>query len=358
MSIWTRRYLVTFAVAAVTAYLLTPVIIFLSRKFGILSYPEENKLHTRPTPVFGGVAVYLGFAIASVSIFYYTHAFKTIVAGGLVVLALGIVDDLRKVPAYIKLAVLFMLAYWLSLQGVVLQLLPVGFPLRDFLNLIVSIFWIAGVISAFNAVDNMDGLASGIACICAFMFFIVSVQTSQRFFGVLAIALAGSTLGFLKYNFKPARIFPGNSGSLFLGFTLAVLAVMGEWSENAFVSMVIPVMILAIPIIDIIFVVLWRHANGLTANVMEAIEYCDTDHISHRLQALGLSQRKVVFVLYLLSACIGIGAVILREAQQTGNALLLFIQLIMLVILIGTLLNIEKDKLKRFFYPKRRTKRG
>jgi UDP-GlcNAc:undecaprenyl-phosphate GlcNAc-1-phosphate transferase len=182
-----------------------------------------------------------------------------------------------------------------------------------------------GISSAFNAIDNMDGLAAGVAAIASFFFFIVAYQTNQLVFGGLSLSLAGACLGFLFFNFHPAKIFMGNSGSFFLGYILAALGVMGKWHKNEIIASSIPILILGLPIFDISFTVLWRHFTGVTRSFTDALNHCGTDHTSHRLVTLGIGKRRAVLLLYLVAASFGISATTLREAGPL-DALLLLLQ--------------------------------
>jgi len=338
MIIWIQRYLFVFLLSLSTALIFTPLVRRIALRFGVLDEPNERKIHTHPIPLWGGLAVYFAYAFSISLTFYYTNPLKSIVFGGLIVLLLGLVDDAKPVPAAIKLIILLGLTFWLSRYGIVIKLS--GIPIID---ISVTILWIVGITSAFNVIDNMDGLASGIAAIVSLMFFIVALASYQWWFGLLACALLGATLGFLPYNFHPAKIFIGNGGSMFLGFTLGTIAVMGEWSPNRFIAFTIPVLILAIPIFDIIYVMTLRYKQGLTPTLREIIIYCGKDHLSHRLMELGFKQRGVVILLYLLSLCLGLGAIMLKVEVTEYDATILIIQALLIILIIGVLLNIKTN---------------
>jgi UDP-GlcNAc:undecaprenyl-phosphate GlcNAc-1-phosphate transferase len=193
----------------------------------------------------------------------------------------------------------------------------------------------------------MDGLATGIASIVSLMFFIVAFSSGQWWFGLLSCALLGATLGFLPFNVHPAKIFIGNGGSLFLGFTLGTIAVMGEWSESRFIALTIPLLILAIPIFDILYVVILRYRQGLTPTLPEIINYCGKDHLSHRLLRLGFRQRGVVILLYILSLCLGLGAIMLKVEMNAYDAAILIVQAAMIILIVGALLNIKENNQHR-----------
>jgi UDP-GlcNAc:undecaprenyl-phosphate GlcNAc-1-phosphate transferase len=322
--------------------LFTPLVRRVALRFGVLDQPNERKIHTHPIPLWGGLAICLAYALSLFLTFYYTNPLKSIVFGGLIVLALGLIDDVKPISGMIKFIILMLLTVWMSHYGIIIRLSGIFV-----IDLIVTIFWIVGITSAFNAIDNMDGLACGIASIVSLMFFIVAFSSGQWWFGLLSCALLGATLGFLPFNFHPAKIFIGNGGSLFLGFTLGTIAVMGEWSQNRFIAFTIPLLILAIPIFDILYVVILRYRQGLTSTLPEIINYCGKDHLSHRLLHLGFKQRGVVILLYILSLCLGLGAIMLKVEMNAYDAAILIVQAAMIILIMGALLNIKENNQHR-----------
>jgi UDP-GlcNAc:undecaprenyl-phosphate GlcNAc-1-phosphate transferase len=207
--------------------------------------------------------------------------------------------------------------------------------------MITSVLWIAGITSAMNALDHMDGLAGGISFIACLAYLAVSMQAGTFFWGLLAVSLAGSILGFLCFNWHPAKIFMGDSGSFFLGFTLAAAGLMGGWSENPLKACIIPILILGLPIFDIAFVIVNRYIKGITTSIPEAIRYCGKDHIGHRMMNLGFSQKSSAKILCLFSAAIAISAITIRNVSSF-EAILLFIQVAaMYLILMFLMKNIE-----------------
>jgi len=206
--------------------------------------------------------------------------------------------------------------------------------------------WLVGVTSAFNGLDNMDGLASGTASIVASMFLAISVQsfflagteTPLSWFGMLSAGLIGANLGFLLYNFGPAKVFMGDSGSFFLGFTLAALGVMGEWTTNRVIACTIPVLILGVPIFDFAYIILVRVWRGETRTLRDVIEHCGTDHLSHRLVWMGFSQRKAVLFIYLISFALGITGVLLHNSTSNADSVLALLQGAAIVLIIIALM--------------------
>lgn len=318
------NYVVIFLASFLLSYLITPLVGFIATAFKIIDKPAKNKLHAKSTPRLGGVAMFISYSVPVLLINGFDHGARTILLGGFLILIIGIFDDIRRVSAVYKLILIFTVTLLLARQGIGLKL----FHDLPAINFFFTLLWVAGVTSAFNAVDNMDGLAAGLALISTAAFFIIALRTSQWALAGLSVALIGSTLGFLRYNFHPAKIFMGDSGSLFLGFTLASLGVMGEWSVNPVKASIVPILVLGVPVFDLVYIVIRRWLDGVTKGIIEAITFCAKDHLSHRLISLGLNQRKAALFIYLISICSSIGAIVLQNAAKM-DAILLFIQFIL-----------------------------
>ncbi len=339
---WSKRYFIAFFIALFTSIFLTPLVKKIASLLNFLDYPDGRKNHPTPTPVLGGLAIYIALVSGVFFTFYYSHATKVILLGGLIMLLMGIVDDKKPIPSTVKVLIILALTITLSRFGVLIKLFHLYVP-----DLLVTLFWVLFVTSSVNASDNMDGLACGISAIASVLFFVAALRTYQYLFGIISVALFGATLGFLPYNFKPAKIFLGNGGSLFLGFTLASIAIMADWSDYPLISYLIPVFILIIPIFDLSFVLLWRMRKGITKSIREAITYSARDHLSHRLENLGFTQRRTVIILYLLNLGIGISAVIVLPIDSLFEAGLLLFQSFTILFILATVINIGLRDLKR-----------
>jgi len=319
-------YLYTGAIAFVLAAFLMPLLIRLLRRFDVLDRVTTEKIHTQPTPRGGGIVIFLAFAIAVLLPDYRDNPMKGVMIGSFICLVVGAIDDLRGgVPAVMKLVALTWATLVMSLFGVQLKLFGF-FPL----DLFVTWLWIVGVTSAFNGIDNMDGLAGGVALIVSAMYLTIGLdahyaagtETSLSWFGLLAAGLIGANLGFLLYNFKPARIFMGDSGSFFLGFILAALGVMGEWADSRVVACTIPLLILGVPVFDFTYILIARIIRGETKTVRQVIEHCATDHLSHRLVWLGFSQRGAVLFIYAMAFALGLAGILLRNSTRGFDSVL------------------------------------
>lgn len=317
---WPRTYLVAGCVAFILAAAATPVAIYVLRRLGVMDEVAPNKIHTKPVPRGGGVVIFIAFVVAALLPGYRSHAMNGVMVGAFICLLVGMLDDwVGGIPGFYKLITLFFVTMILWYFGVRINVFK-----NDALDIGLTVLWIVGVTSAFNGTDNMDGLASGIAVIVSLMFFVIALQahiqaqteTSLSWFGLLAIALVGANLGFLIYNANPARIFMGDSGSFFLGFTLAALGVMGEWTENRVISCFIPVLILGVPLFDFAYIIIARIIQGETRTLRSIIDHCAPDHLSHRLVWFGFTQRQAVWFIYLIAAALGVSGILLRNTTS------------------------------------------
>jgi len=316
-----------FILAWFVADLVIPLLILAAQKWHAYDKPHTYKTHKDPTPFIGGVGIFIAFSVALLSTLRFEdpqiiRPLMGIMGGGAFVVILGLIDDYRPISAVIKLIVLFAATYILSKFGIRLTLAPITWPVifRDALDITLTLLWIVGITSAMNSFDNMDGASGGITVIASAATFIIAWQSWQSWLSYVALALMGSTIGFLRYNFhfKGAKVFMGDNGSFFVGYALAAMMVLGGWSGltqgpatqtgpgyDIAKSIIIPVMILAVPIYDIVLSTFLRYIHGTVSSIREAIIFCGRDHLSHRLVAHGLSKWQAVTGLYLLSLLTG-----------------------------------------------------
>jgi UDP-GlcNAc:undecaprenyl-phosphate GlcNAc-1-phosphate transferase len=291
------RYVLAFAAALAGAALLTPLVRWCAFRIGAVVAPRADRWHARPTPVLGGIAMYLAFAGACIGFAGLGPDTVPLLVCATLIFALGLVDDLKGLTPQVKFTGQIVVAALLIGMGTVLEILPwpvISYPL--------TFFWVVGLTNAFNLTDNMDGLSAGIGAISSTALFLFSLPYGNEVVALLSAALAGACIGFLFYNFNPARIFMGDCGSMFLGFTLAALSITGTWkhASSLVVTLLLPVMVLGIPIFDTAFVTLTRRLRG------QPISQGGRDHVSHRLVAMGFSERRAVLILYGISAMIAL----------------------------------------------------
>jgi UDP-GlcNAc:undecaprenyl-phosphate GlcNAc-1-phosphate transferase len=333
-------YILLFAFLGTGA--MTPVMAQLSHHWNLVDTPTDRKIHAMPTPRLGGIAVYFGF-VGSVLLNSILPDWMTaVLAAGTLLLIIGVIDDVRELPASVKLAGQLLAASIVIASGKVLTLFPAG-PLGDAANMALTLVWIVGITNAFNFFDGMDGLATGLAVLMAGFLGVVAFETHQPALGWLAIAMIGAGLGFIPYNFRgrePAVIFLGDGGSTFIGFTLACLAVKGNWADaDPIVSFSNPLLIFGVLIYDMVHITVERVITGKVRSVREWLDYVGKDHLHHRLErALGSRQASVAMI-FLLTICLGLAALALRHAGTT-EAVFLLLQAGLIVAMV-TLLEIS-----------------
>ncbi len=333
------RWLYILLFAFLGACALTPLMTHLSHQWGLVDQPSERKIHVHPTPRLGGVAVYLGFLGSVLLNSILPDWMIATLAAGSLLLIVGLIDDVRELPAASKLAAQLVAAGIVIATGNVLTLFPGG-PIGDVANVMLTLLWIVGITNGFNFFDGMDGLATGLAILIAGFMGAVAFETNQPGLGWLAIAIVGAGIGFLPYNFrgrKPAVIFLGDGGATFLGFMLACLAVKGNWSDhNPIVSFSNPLLIFGVLIYDMVHITVERVATGKVHSIKEWLDYVGRDHLHHRLErALGSRQASVAMI-FLLTICLGLAALALRGAGTT-EAMLLLVQACLIVAMITIL---------------------
>jgi UDP-GlcNAc:undecaprenyl-phosphate GlcNAc-1-phosphate transferase len=320
--LWLYLALLAFAAAA----LAVPIVRALAARWGVLDNPAARKVHAVATPLLGGAAVYAAFATTVLFNFTFSLQLKGVAVGATIVVLVGILDDIADIPARVKLAGQLAGVLAAMLYGVVLSVVPQWMPGALYLNLLLTVLWFLTVTNALQFLDGMDGLAAGLGVIAGIFFSIAALQTAQPFLMFLSAALVGACLGFLPYNFRPggATIFLGDSGASFVGFTLAGLAVMGEWSnDNPVVALLTPALILAVPLFDIAFVGVTRIVTGKVHSVHEWLAYTGKDHMHHRLEALGLTKRQSVLLIFFIAATLGLSALLLKVSTPHEAGLLL-----------------------------------
>jgi UDP-GlcNAc:undecaprenyl-phosphate GlcNAc-1-phosphate transferase len=335
-----------FVVSTVLSSLLIPVMKKVAFRYNVLDHPGYHKTHTNVYPLLGGGAIFgsfltiilagvgfLGLAkLGLLSVFpelqqHLLIQFPIFVAalsrllgllvGGSLIFMLGLMDDIRGVGfSYkIKFAVQIVAAVILVFGGIRLEFLP-----YDFLNWLVTILWVVGITNSFNLLDNMDGLSGGVALVISIILGILTIQQEQYFSALLLLTLAGSLIGFLRYNFSPSSIFMGDAGSLFIGYTLAALTVSNSYVTTRSISqlpIVVPILVLGVPLFDTfsVMVIRWKEHRPLFVG--------DNSHFSHRLVELGMSVRQAVIFIYLVTLCVGVSAILIPELNIFGSIIVL-----------------------------------
>jgi UDP-GlcNAc:undecaprenyl-phosphate/decaprenyl-phosphate GlcNAc-1-phosphate transferase len=298
-------------VAFLVTYLVTPWARKVSQKCGMVDAPNHRKMHTTPIPYGGGIAIFLGFLAAFIIIGSYTPKTTGFIMGAFLLVILGIFDDLKDLKALPKFIFQSIAAIVVINSGIVINMdliLRGHLPGLSFLAIPITFLWIIGITNAINLIDGLDGLAAGVSAISALTVAVVAFINGQAVIGAMALALAFAAIGFLPHNFLN-QVFMGDTGSMFLGFSLATLSIMGSVKLAAAFSALVPVMILAIPIFDTLFAIVRRIV------MRRPIYEGDKKHFHHRLLELGLSPKQTVIFIYVLSAIFGIMAIVSAEVR-------------------------------------------
>jgi len=371
---WAVIYAYIFVFALVVSLLCVPFARKLALKLGVVAKAHPDKAATGPTPLLGGAAIYISFAATILihlalllalgessflqrivppkvlhqiqevipGVIKQSGQLLSILLGGLLIAVLGIIDDKRELRPVWKLVGQIVCSLVVILSGIRITVFIPGFlP-----SCLLTVLWIVALTNAFNFLDNMDGLSAGVAAIASLLFFFTAAYLRQYFVSLILLALAGSALGFLRYNFPPASIFMGDAGSMFLGYTLACLTVVATFYSEGLrevfpdilpVVVILPAVVLAIPLYELITVSFIRWRKNLP------VFRASKDHFSFRLVNLGMTRRGAVLFIYLLTFCIGIGATQLPKVDLLG-AVAVFVQSVSVLIVVGLLEHFGKNE--------------
>ncbi|MDP4179830.1 MAG: MraY family glycosyltransferase [Bacillota bacterium] len=332
----TYEYFVSFILAFIVALSSTPIAKKAALKFGAVDIPnDERRIHKKPIPRLGGLAIVAGFfvsllfnivndAITNGVAFELSTQMLGLIGGMLIIVVVGVLDDIKQLSAKVKILFHLAAAIVVVIAGTKINVLY-GFTLSPYISYPLTIFWIIGITNAINLIDGLDGLAAGVSSIASLSLFFVSIITSRGDIAIITAVLAGSTLGFLPFNFNPAKIFMGDTGSNFLGFALGVISIQGTIKSYTAIAIAIPLLVLGLPLFDTIFAILRRLAGG------KSIMAADRGHIHHKLIDMGLSQRQSVVALYTASGALGLCAVVLA-GRGVLSAIILVVSISVFII--------------------------
>ncbi|MGM0419969.1 MAG: MraY family glycosyltransferase [Bacillota bacterium] len=312
-----------FLISLIITYVTTPIVRRLAIKFKVVDEPGRRRINIKPVPNLGGIAIYLGFTTAV--LFGSSSGLERtgIIFGGTLIMLIGVIDDLVELSPRVKLLGQTLAAGVLILAGVSIQFISNPFSEGMFylgwFAIPVTLLWIVGVTNTVNLVDGLDGLAAGVSTIAAVTLLVVSLQEGQVLTAILTAALAGSSLGFLRFNFYPARIFMGDGGAMMIGYILAAVSIIGALKSAAAMTLFVPVLALGIPIFDTAFAIVRR------LYYKQPIGRADNGHLHHRLLALGWNQRQSVLIVYGMSVLLGAIAVIVNGLNLQNGLPLVFL---------------------------------
>ena len=296
-------------------------------------YPKDRGVHKKPMPRMGGVAIVLGFTITVLMVNYFdksmdSRQFAGFLVGALLIAGLGVVDDMKNLPAKLKFCVQILAALIVIFSGTRIQVVlwPVTAYLQKF-SIPITLVWIVGVTNAVNLIDGLDGLAAGVTSIAAMSLMVLCIMTGSTTAVGLTAALAGACLGFLPRNFNPAEIFMGDTGSTFLGFVLAVTSILGVFKGYALLALIVSVLCVGLPVFDTICAMLRRMAKN------QPIMQADRGHLHHKLIDHGFSQRQAVLIMYTISLLLGLLAIFI-SFKDSGTIVVMALTVIVLCFII------------------------
>ena len=329
-------FIVSFAFTFAT----TPLVRRFAFKIGAIDIPKDNRrMHKKPTPRTDGLAIIFGFTVATLCFAQPSRQLYGTLAGAAIIAVMGVIDDCKNLPAKLKFVIQIIAALVVVFAGDIkidvftnpnfLSDNPY-WVLPEWLSVTLTVIWIVFITNAVNFIDGLDGLAAGVSAIMSISLVFISIRVGEYSIAILGIALMGSCFGFLPFNFNPAKIFMGDTGSTFLGFMLATLSIQGVFKSYAVISFAVPLLILGLPLFDALFAMIRRILRGQSPMT------ADRGHLHHRLVDMGFSQKQTVFILYAISGVLGITAVLLAESGVLRALLLVICVLILL--LIGSML--------------------
>lgn len=323
---------IAFLLAFITAYVITPYTIRLSKKVGALDMPtEKRKIHNGAIPRLGGLAVIAGFTVSTIYLLIVMNLEKTLslngsdaygvkllgfFLGALVLSIFCFVDDLRGIPPYVKLigqtlSAIIVVLFGLRMDKIVISHFNTVINGEIILS-ILTVIWIVGITNAINLIDGLDGLSAGIGIISCFSLIIIFALNGSPLVSILLVtALAGALVGFLPFNFNPAKTFIGDTGSNFLGYSLSIIAILGTAKTYTLLVLIAPLFVFAIPLLDT-FLAIFRRI--IKTKSIKGIFKADSEHLHHKIMKKGYTQKQAVFILYGISATCGMFAVILLES--------------------------------------------
>ncbi len=337
----------SFIIAFVFSFAFTPVVKRMAYKIKAIDVPKDGRrMHKRPIPRLGGLAIIFGFMVSTLCFGHMTKGLVAILVAAMIIAVMGIIDDAKALNAlpkfFVQIIAALIVVIWGGVKVEVFSNPIVWsgqpyFVMPGWASIVFSVFWIVFITNAVNFIDGLDGLAAGVSAIMTVSLVFISARLGDYSVAVLGTALMGACFGFLPYNFNPAKIFMGDTGSTFLGFMLATLSIQGVFKSYAVISFAVPLLIMGLPLFDAVFAMVRRIVKG--QNPMKA----DRGHLHHRLMDMGFSQKQTVFILYAISGVLGITAVILAESNALRAVLLLVCVLVFLLIQ-GFLMRVPSER--------------
>lgn len=343
------EYIIPFAIALIVSFFSSPIAKKIAVRLNAIDVPKDDRrMHKKPIPLMGGLAVIAGFLVSIIYIFLVYRPTELLMwldgvsstkilgffTGMLIIIAMGAYDDIHPLSSKVKFPIQLLAAAIVVFTGTKIKFITISISdvryvsVDDTLSIVLSIFWIVGITNAINLIDGLDGLSAGVSGIASISLFFVSVMMAPDvhvIFSVLYIALAGAVMGFLPFNFNPAKIFIGSTGAYFLGFMLSVISIEGATKAYTALTMVVSMIALGLPIFDTLFAILRRVANR------RPIGEGDRGHIHHRLVDMGISPKFSVTILYVVSGALGLISILLANKGVLPTIIIILIIFVFVV---------------------------
>jgi UDP-GlcNAc:undecaprenyl-phosphate/decaprenyl-phosphate GlcNAc-1-phosphate transferase len=338
----TAQLIIAFFVSFLTVMVLTPLVIKFAHKIGATDKPNHRKVHAKVMPRLGGLAIFLGVIAGFFAAGLHTEKLTGISIGAILIVILGILDDKYELSAKVKLLGQIAAAGIVVSTGLTIDFISIPFLAKINLGIWaipVTIFWIVAITNAINLIDGLDGLAAGISSIGIATVAFMAGAAGKSLILALGLILLGSTLAFLFYNFHPAKIFMGDTGALFLGYSIGILSLLGLYKSVTLFSFIVPIIILGVPIFDTTYAIIRRVVNK------KPIGAPDKSHLHHRILAIGLSHRNTVLVIYALGILFSAAAVVFETSTLWGS-LLIVVGLLLLFQIIAELIGLVNERHK------------
>jgi UDP-GlcNAc:undecaprenyl-phosphate GlcNAc-1-phosphate transferase len=343
------KFILAFIISFAVAFISTPFVKKLAVKIGAIDVPKDSRrIHKIPIPRLGGLAIFIGFLVSF--FIFNTLNLQNIgfLIGATIIVIVGMIDDKKSLKAKVKLVFQILSAAIVVLCGIRIQ--AITNPFSQFgitsievywISIVITMLWIVGVTNAVNFIDGLDGLAAGVSSIASIFLLFIALINGRFAEAILTASIAGATLGFLPFNFNPAKIFMGDTGSTFLGFSLAVISVQGTMKSYTAIAILVPLLVLGLPIFDTAFAILRRIIRRRP--IMEA----DRGHLHHRLLDAGYTQKQSVLVLYIVSTLLGVSALMITESNYIRALIVVLTVLLFMVLGLKYLRNASAQNKQR-----------
>lgn len=313
---------IAFIISSLTTLLVTPILIVISKRLNVIDRPNNRKIHSQAKPTLGGLAIFAGVLAGFLYLQPFHEHMLAIIIGACIMLLTGLIDDLIDLKPLYKLIGQIASAIVVVSSGLIIDKMTIPFigtVSLGGLGVIMTILWIVAASNAINLIDGLDGLAAGVSAIGLSSVLVMAILDAQVIVIYLTIILIGSCLGFLYHNFYPSKIFMGDTGALFLGYSIAIVSMLGLFKNVAFFSSLVPMIVLAIPIFDTIHAIIRRRMSN------RSIASADKNHLHYELMKMGYSHRVSVLIIYAFSIFFGLMAIIFNSATLLSSFIILLI---------------------------------